>query len=65
MARISVNNGNSFCTPEEALNVMSMETISEYMDDGIREAIHREMLESEVDFLEKYLKIAEDDLIIG
>lgn len=65
MAKISIDNGNSFCTPEEALKVMSLETIAEYMDDEIREAVHSEMLESKVDFLEKYLEIAEDDLVIG
>lgn len=38
--RISIDNGNTFCEPEEALRQVGMETLVEYMDDEIREAVH-------------------------
>lgn len=66
MKKISVNNGHSFCTVEEALEVISIDTMTCYMDDDIREQVHRELAPcTDAEFLNKYLELATDDLIIG
>ena len=64
--RISIDNGNTFCEPEEALRQVGMETLVEYMDDEIREAVHRELAPcSEVEFLMRYLELADENLVVG
>ena len=66
MKKISINNGNTFVTPEEAIHEMDWDTIVSHMDDHTREKTHGEMAPcSDVEFLKKYLENATDDLIIG
>jgi hypothetical protein len=66
MAQISINNGHSYTTPEDALREYNMDTIAHYMDDDIREAVHAEIAPcTELEFLAAYLERATDDLIIG
>lgn len=66
MARISINNGATYTTPSEALDGISLDTMAEYMDDDTREAVHNEIAPcTDLEFLERYLEIAPDDLIIG
>ncbi len=66
MARISINNGATHTTPAEALEEISIDTMAEYMDDDTRETVHNEFAPcSDLEFLERYLEIAPDDLIIG
>jgi hypothetical protein len=66
MARISIDNGHSYATPEEALRAHSMEAIANYMDDDTREAVHAEIAPcTDAEFLARYLDLAAEDLIIG
>lgn len=66
MKQISIDNGATYVTPAEALEVVSIDTIAEYMDDDTREAVHNELAPcSDIEFLTRYLEIAPDDLIIG
>lgn len=65
MKRISIDNGHSFVTPEEAVKAMPWETIVNLMDDETREAVNAEWIDSEVEFLTRYLELAPDDLIVG
>lgn len=66
MKRISINNGNTYCTPAEALGAISIDTMAEYMDDETRKAVHNELAPcTDVEFLIRYLELAPDNLIIG
>ena len=66
MKQISIDNGATYVTPAEALEVVSIDTIAEYMDNDTRETVHNELAPcSDVEFLTRYLEIAPDDLIIG
>jgi hypothetical protein len=66
MAKISINNGASTHSPEEAIQIMGWDVISQYMDDTTRETVHILMAPcTELEFLEAYLSVAEEDLIIG
>lgn len=66
MKQISINNGHSYITPEEALEAVSLDTMAVYMDDDTRETVHDELAPcSDIDFLARYLELAPDDLIIG
>lgn len=66
MAGISINNGHSYCTIEEALERYTIRTWAEYMDDEIREQVHSELAPcTDVEFLTRYLEIAPDDLVLG
>lgn len=66
MKRISIDNGNTYCTPEEAIAQIGIDTIANYMDNDIRESVHYDIAPcSDVDFLTEYLSRADDDLIIG
>ena len=66
MKQISINNGATYTTPAQALEEVSIDTMSEYMNDDIREAVHNELAPcSDIEFLERYLKLATDNLIIG
>ena len=63
---ISVNNGISFCSPEEAIETLPWETIVNAMDDEIREAVHAELSPcTEEQFLKRYLELSTSDLVIG
>lgn len=66
MKQISINNGRSFCTPAEALNRLTLADMIVYMDDDIRERVHAELAPcTDREFLELYLALAAEDLIIG
>jgi len=60
-------------TADELLDVVadpeagiSWDTIVNYMDDDIREYVHRDIAPcSELDFLNRYLEVSPDDLIIN
>jgi hypothetical protein len=64
--KISVNNGNSFCTVKEALEKVGMEVIVSMMDDDTREAVHSELAPcTDEEFVTRYLELAPENLIIG
>lgn len=66
MAQISIDNGHSYVTASEALETISLDTMTNYMDDDTREAVHNELAPcTDVEFLTRYLEFAADDLIIG
>lgn len=66
MKRISVDNGYHFVDPAEAIAAMDWDTIVNMMDDETREHVHDEIAPcTELEFLVKYLELADDDLIIG
>lgn len=66
MKQISINNGATYTTAAEALEEISLDTMAEYMDSDTREAVHNELAPcSDIEFLERYLEIAPDDLIVG
>lgn len=63
---ISIDNGNTFVTPEEAIEGMRWEVIAHYMEDDAREQVHYELAPcTNLEFLTRYLKVAKNDLIIG
>lgn len=65
MRKISIDNGATFVTPEEALQEVSLDTLTAYMDDDVREEVHNELSPcTEIEFLSRYLQLAEEDLII-
>lgn len=66
MKRISVDNGNTFVTVEEALEMLDFDTIVRCMDDDARERTHIKNAPcSKKEFITEYLKVAPCDLIIG
>ncbi len=66
MKHISIDNGNSWTTPEAAIAALGLDVIVNYMDDDTREKVHSELVPcTEVEFLTRYLELANDDLIIG
>lgn len=65
-AQISVDNGRSWATPEEAIEAMSWDIIVAAMDDRYREYIHNEAAPcSDLEFLTRYLEVAPENIIIG
>ena len=63
---ISIDNGNTFVTPEEAIEGMRWEVIAHYMEDDAREQVHYELAPcTNLEFLTRYLEVATSDLIIG
>ena len=66
MKKISIDNGNSWTTPEAAIAALGLDAIVNHMDDDTRETVHSELVPcTEVEFLTRYLELANDDLIIG
>ena len=66
MKKISIDNGNSWTTPEAAIATLGLDVIVNYMDDDTRETVHSELAPcTEVEFLARYLELAPCDLIIG
>lgn len=66
MKQISIDNGLTFVTPEEAIKGMRWEVIAHYMEDEAREAVHDELAPcTDLDFLTRYLQVADHDLVIG
>ena len=65
MNRISVDNGNTFVSPKEATETVSIEAILNVVDSETANAAHNEMPETELEWLETVLTLIDDDLIIG
>ena len=70
MAKISLDNGHTYMTAQEAMPAIAerglWDAIANVMDDDIREAVHRNLAPcTEAEFLAAYLERATDDLIIG
>lgn len=58
MMKISIDNGNSFVSSEEAIAKKDWEVIVIFMDDELREEIHSELAPcTELDFLTRYLEL--------
>lgn len=66
MKQISIDNGLTYVTPEEAIDGMSWDVIAHYMEDEAREAVHADLAPcTNLEFLIRYLELADHDLIIG
>lgn len=66
MKKLSIDNGNTYCTPDEAIALIGIDTIANYMDNDTMGAVHYDIAPcSDVDFLIEYLSRADDDIIIG
>ena len=66
MARISIDNGFSYCTAREALAAYPMRLIASYMDDDTREDVHGDLAPcTDLEFLREYLRRAPWNLVIG
>ena len=64
--RISIDNGSTFITPAEAIKNMSWDVIVNAMDDEVREKVHAELAPcTNTEFLNRYLELASEDLIVG
>lgn len=65
-ARISIDNGMTYCTVSEAIEAKDWDLIVSFMDDDVREDVHDELAPcTNEEFLTRYLELANDDLIIG
>jgi hypothetical protein len=61
---LSIDNGRSVCTPEEAIAALPWEVIVNAMDDDIREQVHMAVAPcSELEYLVAYLKFG--SIVIG
>lgn len=66
MKNVSIDNGHTFVSANEALVAIPLDVMVEYMDDDTREAVASALAPcSDVEFLEGYLSAAAEDLIIG
>lgn len=69
MKEISFNNGNKFFNADDLTDEQitdTWEVIVAFMDDDTREQVHAELAPcTNREFLERYLELATDDLIIG
>lgn len=70
MARISLDNGHTYMTAQEAMPEITdnnlWDAVANMMDDDTREAVHSEIAPcTEAEFLAAYLDRATNDLIIG
>lgn len=66
MKKISLDNGYSYITPAEALGIIPLDLLAEYMDDETREAVHHELAPcTDEAFLTRYLEIAKKDLVMA
>ena len=70
MKKISLNNGVTFTNANEAMKEINernlWDVVVNFMDDDTRERVAYEFgPDTNSEFLEKYLEIAEDDLVIG
>ena len=64
--RISIDNGSTFITPAEAVKDMDWDVIVNAMDDEVREKVHTELAPcANTEFLNRYLELASENLIIG
>lgn len=63
---ISIDNGLTWVEPEEAIKQKDWAVIAHYMEDEAREKVHNEMAPcTDLEFLKRYLEVAENDLVIG
>ena len=63
---ISIDNGLTFIEPEEAIKQKEWAVIAHYMEDEAREQVHHELAPcTNLEFLKRYLEVAECDLVIG
>ena len=66
MKNISIDNGLTWVEPEEAIREMRWEVIAHYMEDEARGQVHHELAPcTDLEFLKRYLEVAENDLVIG
>ena len=66
MKQISINNGASYTTIEDAIATVGMDTIAMMMDDEIREQVANDIAPcTDEEFVAAYLRRANEDLIIG
>lgn len=70
MPKISLDNGTTFMPAREAMSEIESrglwEAVVEAMDDGLRERVHAEAAPcTEREFLERYLELSPEDLVIG
>lgn len=66
MARVSIDNGNTYCTATEALEKYPLGIWCFYMDPDTMETVHNEIAPcTDLEFLERYIQIAPSDLVIG
>lgn len=66
MKQISIDNGNTYVTPAEAIRDMDWDVIVNSMDDETREAVAADLAPcTEEEFLTEYLARANEDLVIG
>lgn len=66
MKQISINNGASYTTIEDAIATVGMDTIAMMMDDEIREQVANDIAPcTDEEFVAEYLRRANEDLIIG
>jgi hypothetical protein len=70
MKKISLDNGNTYMTAQEAMPEIIdnnlWDAVVDMMDDDTREAVHAAVAPcTEAEFLAAYLERATDDLIIG
>lgn len=64
--RIYINNGKTEVSVREAIEMVGLDQIALYMDDDIREQIHRELAPcTEEEFLAAYMQASPVDIIIG
>lgn len=66
MKQISIDNGNSYISAKEALQIVPLDVLAVYMDSDTRERVHWELAPcSDLSFLVRYLEIAPENFIVG
>lgn len=65
MKSISIDNGRTYTTPKDAIAQIGMGAILHMMDDDIRLVVDAMGVDSDEEFLARYLELASEDLIIG
>lgn len=66
MKNISINNGVSYTTIEDAIANCKWDAIVQMMEDDVREQVANEIAPcTNEEFLTEYLRRANEDLIIG
>ena len=64
---ISLDNGNSWLSPAEALDQTTLDALADYMESYAREQAHNtlDLPCTDLEFLTRYMELAPCDLIIG
>lgn len=65
MKRISIDNGNTYISPKEAIEQIGFDVIVNAIDIESANRAHTECPETEEEWLELVLRDMKDDLIIG